>query len=126
MSEGALIAVRVTSVGDRAEAAWAEGLRFKVPADLASRLNWHVTASGDLSLDGSSMAASASDAAALRERAAFTDRVPTSARLPISYQRIPGGVRAAVASVIGRWNRGRAERWAAFPGWISARICSAT
>jgi len=112
-----VIAVRVTSVGDRADAAWAEGLRVKVPADLPSRLNWHVTASGDLSLDGTSTAASASDVSMLRERAAFTEHPPASARLPVSYQRIPGGVRAAVASVIGRWNRGRSDRWAAFPGW---------
>ena len=127
MAVDALVGVRVTSVGDRADAAWAEGLRFKVPADLPSRLNWRVTASGDLSLDTSSLPASSSDAAGLRERAAFTDRAPASARLPISYQRVPGGVRAAIASVIGRWNRGRADRWAAFPGWpidLSADLLS--
>jgi peptidoglycan/xylan/chitin deacetylase (PgdA/CDA1 family) len=113
-----LIAVRVTSVGDRADAAWAEGLRFKVPAELASRLTWRISASGDLSWDGDSTAAlTAGDVAALRERAAFTEHAPASARLPVSYQRVPGVVRAAVASVIGRWNRGRVDRWAAFPGW---------
>jgi peptidoglycan/xylan/chitin deacetylase (PgdA/CDA1 family) len=73
------------------------------------------------------MPASASDAATLRERAAFTDRPPASARLPISYQRVPGRLRAAVGSIIGRWNRGRADRWAAFPGWpldLSADLLS--
>jgi peptidoglycan/xylan/chitin deacetylase (PgdA/CDA1 family) len=30
---------------------------------------------------------------------------------------VPGRLRAAIGSVIGRWNRGRADRWAAFPGW---------
>ena len=127
LTEHSLIAVRVTSVGGRADAAWAEGLRFKVPADLPSRLNWRVTTSGELSLSGTSTAASPSDAAALRERAAFTDHPPVSSRLPISYQRIPGGVRAVLASVIGRWNRGRADRWAAFPGWpldLSADLLS--
>ena len=127
MAVDPLIAVRVTSVGDHADAAWAEGLRFKVPADLPPRLQWQVSASGDLSIGGASMPASASDAAALRERAAFTDRAPASSRLPISYQRVPGGVRAVIGSVIGRWNRGRSDRWAAFPGWpldLSADLLS--
>jgi peptidoglycan/xylan/chitin deacetylase (PgdA/CDA1 family) len=30
---------------------------------------------------------------------------------------VPGWARALVASAIGRWNRGRAHRWAAFPDW---------
>ena len=122
-----LIAVRVTSVGDRAEAAWAEGRQFKIPAELPARLHWNVSSTGDLSLAALSMPATASDAAALRERAAFTDRPPASARLPISYQRVPGRVRAAIGSIIGRWNRGRADRWAAFPGWpldLSADLLS--
>ena len=127
MSGAALIAVRVASVGDRADAAWAEGRRFTIPADLPARLGWPLTPSGDLSLDGASLPASASDVAALRERAAFTDRAPASARLPVSYQVVPGRVRAAIGSLIGRWNRGRADRWAAFPGWpldLSADLLS--
>jgi peptidoglycan/xylan/chitin deacetylase (PgdA/CDA1 family) len=119
--------VRVTSVGERPDAAWAEGLLVTVPADLPKRLNWTVTASGGLSLNATSMPAASSDSVALRERAAFTDRAPASARLPISYQRVPGGLRAAIASIIGRWNRGRADRWAAFPGWpldLSADLLS--
>jgi len=117
MAAAEYVRVRVMSVGDRPEAAWAEGLRVTVPADLPKRLSWTVTASRDLLLNAMSMPAAPSDAAALRERAAFTDRAPASSRLPISYQRIPGRVRAVVGSLIGRWNRGRADRWAAFPGW---------
>ncbi len=113
----ALRDVRVTSVGSHADAAWAEGRHFKIPAGLPSRLNWHVTASGDLSIRPSSATASPADVAALRERAAFTERAPMSARLPVSYQRVPGPMRASIASLIGRWNRGRIGRWAAFPGW---------
>jgi peptidoglycan/xylan/chitin deacetylase (PgdA/CDA1 family) len=127
MTDGALIAVRVVSVGDRPDAAWAEGRRFSIPADVPARLHWTVSASGDLSLDGASRPASASDAAALRERAAFTDRPPVSARLPVSYQIVPGRLRAAIGSAIGRWHRGRADRWAAFPGWpldLSADLLS--
>ena len=44
---GALTPVRVTSVGYRADAAWAEGLRFNLPVDLLSRLNCQVTSSGE-------------------------------------------------------------------------------
>jgi len=113
----ALIDVRVTSVGYRADAAWAEGQRFKLPADLLSRLNCHVSSSGDLSLDGNSAPVRDSDVTALRERAAFTDHPPASARMPVSYQIVPGPVRAMIGSAIGRWNRGREHRWAQFPGW---------
>jgi len=112
-----LVPVRVTSVGDYAGAAWAEGLRFTLPADLLARLEWRLSASGDLSIERGALPAPPSAAARLRERAAFTDRPPASARLPVSYQRVPGRLRAAIGSAIGRWNRGRADRWAAFPGW---------
>ncbi len=40
-----------------------------------------------------------------------------SARLPISYQFVPGWVRSLYASVMGRWQRRRYNRWAEFPGW---------
>jgi peptidoglycan/xylan/chitin deacetylase (PgdA/CDA1 family) len=112
-----LIDLRVTSIGDYADAAWAEGLRFKLPADLPERLRWRVSASGDLSIERGSLSAPPSAIVHQRERAAFTEQPPASARLPVSYQRVPGRVRAAIGSVIGRWNRGRADRWAAFPGW---------
>jgi peptidoglycan/xylan/chitin deacetylase (PgdA/CDA1 family) len=53
---------------------------------------------------------------ALRMRAAFTPP-PVSSRLPFSYRAIPGALRSAAASLIGRWQRSRAHRWAAFPRW---------
>jgi peptidoglycan/xylan/chitin deacetylase (PgdA/CDA1 family) len=117
MSDAALIDVRVTSVGDYNDAAWAEGLRFKLPADLPQQLRWRVSASGDLAIDRGALPAPPAAIVQMRERAAFTEQPPASARLPISYQRVPGPLRAAIGSVIGRWNRGRADRWAAFPGW---------
>jgi peptidoglycan/xylan/chitin deacetylase (PgdA/CDA1 family) len=117
VNDAALIDVRMISVGDYADAAWAEGLRFKLPADLPQRLNWRVTASGDVTIERGSLPAMPADVVHQRERAAFTDRPPASARLPVSYQRVPGPLRAAIGSVIGRWNRGRSDRWAAFPGW---------
>ncbi len=105
------------SVGDYADAAWAEGQHFKMPADLPARLNWRVTSSGDVSLPKGALPVPPDAVPQLREYRAFTDDAPVSARTPISYQRVPGGLRAAIGSVIGRWNRGRADRWAAFPGW---------
>ena len=112
----ALIEVRLTSAGEYNDATWAEGLRFKVPADLPSRLRWPITASGDLSMKGASPVPPA-DVGEHRLRAAFTEHPPPSARLPVSYQRVPGRLRAAIGSAIGRWNRTRVDRWAAFPGW---------
>jgi peptidoglycan/xylan/chitin deacetylase (PgdA/CDA1 family) len=109
--------VRVVTVGEYADAAWAEGLRFKLTADLPERLNWRVSASGDLAIKRGSLPATPADIVHQRERAAFTERPPASARLPVSYQRVPGALRAVIGSVIGRWNRGRVDRWAAFPGW---------
>jgi len=35
----------------------------------------------------------------------FTNTPPVSARLPVSYQRVPGWLRAAIASALGRWKR---------------------
>ncbi len=117
MAVASLIAVRVTSVGEYADAAWAEGQRFKLPADLPARLNWRVSASGDLSVGRGSQPALPADIVQQRERAAFTEHPPASSRLPVSYQRVPGRLRALIGSAIGRWNRGRSERWAAFPAW---------
>src|SRR5262252_5656368 len=112
------IDVRVTSVSDNyAWASWAEGQRFKLPADLPTRLNWRLTASGDLAIERGSLPAPPALIAELRLRAAFTEQPPASSLLPISYQRVPGTVRALIGSAIGRWNRGQAQRWAAFPGW---------
>jgi len=117
MSTGT-IDVRVTSVSDNyAWASWAEGQRFKLPADLPTRLNWRLTASGDLAIERGSLPAPPASIAELRLRAAFTEQPPASSLLPISYQRVPGTVRALIGSAIGRWNRGQAQRWAAFPGW---------
>jgi len=113
-----LVRVRVTSVGDKwADAAWAEGQTFNVPADLPGRCNWRLSASGDLAIDNAALPTLPADVADLRERSAFTETAPASARLPVSYQRVPGAIRALIASAIGRWNRGRSDRWAAFPGW---------
>jgi peptidoglycan/xylan/chitin deacetylase (PgdA/CDA1 family) len=112
-----LVPVRVTSVGEYGAAAWAEGLRFKLPAELPARLNWRVTASGDLSLERGSLPAPPDSIGQMRELAAFTERPPASSRLPLNYQRVPGRLRAAIGSAIGRWNRRRSDRWAAFPGW---------
>ena len=112
-----MIDVRVATVGDYGHAAWAEGCRFKLPADLAAQRNWRVTASGDLALAPDSLPAQPADVAELRLRAAFTEDPPASSRLPVNYQRVPRLLRAAIGSAIGRWNRRHSDRWAAFPGW---------
>jgi peptidoglycan/xylan/chitin deacetylase (PgdA/CDA1 family) len=117
VKDAPLISVRVTSVGDYGFAAWAEGLRFKLPADLPQRLQWRVSPSGDLSIERGWLPAPPSSIPYMRELAAFTEQPPASARLPVSYQRVPGRLRAAIGTLMGRWHRGRADRWADFPGW---------
>ncbi len=117
MALESLIPVRIVSVGEYNDAAWAEGRTFKVPADMPARLRWEVTPSGDVSIGRDALPVPPADIPRQRERAAFTEHAPVSARLPVSYQRVPGGLRAMIASAIGRWHRGRSEDWADFPMW---------
>jgi peptidoglycan/xylan/chitin deacetylase (PgdA/CDA1 family) len=113
------VPVRVTDAGGRAEAAWAEGLRFTLPAALVERARWseRVTPAGDLSLPPGPSNVLTSDVDDARERAAFTDAPPVTSRLPVSYQWVPGSVRAFAATVLGRRQRNRVSAWAEFPGW---------
>lgn len=52
----------------------------------------------------------------LRTRAAFT-RQPSQTKLPVSYRVVPAGLRMKLARLIGRRQRGRIDRWAAYPGF---------
>jgi peptidoglycan/xylan/chitin deacetylase (PgdA/CDA1 family) len=115
----ALVAVRIASVGGRARAAWAEGLRVHLPSAVLERSGWHrlIGAAGDLNVPAGPTSITDNDVAHLRERRAFTDRRPISARLPIRYHVVPGRIRAIIASAIGRSNRHRVDRWASFPAW---------
>jgi len=114
-----LVSVRITSVGNRSRAAWAEGMRVHLPASLLDRTGWRraLRPNGDLEIPADAAPISDHDVAGLRERRAFTERPPLGARLPVSYRLAPGWARAMAASAIGRWNRHRSDRWAAFPGW---------
>jgi peptidoglycan/xylan/chitin deacetylase (PgdA/CDA1 family) len=114
-----LVTVRIASVGDRPHAAWAEGLVVRMPASIVDRTGWRraLASDGSLRVPADPVSLTSNDVAALRERRAFTDRAPASARLPVRYHVVPGWMRAIVASAIGRWNRRRSDRWAAFPAW---------
>jgi peptidoglycan/xylan/chitin deacetylase (PgdA/CDA1 family) len=92
---------------------------FSFPRSLLETAGWlrRIHPSGDLALSASDQPIDAGVAPAVREYAAFTERPPVSGRLPFDYQRIPGWGRAAIASLVGRWHRSRAAKWAAFPGW---------
>jgi peptidoglycan/xylan/chitin deacetylase (PgdA/CDA1 family) len=119
VSADPLVSVRIASVGNRPCAGWAEGLRVHLPVSLLDRTGWRraVRPNGDLEIPEDAASITGEDVAALRERCAFTDRRPLSARLPVSYRLVPGWARAIAASAVGRWNRHRVDRWAAFPGW---------
>jgi peptidoglycan/xylan/chitin deacetylase (PgdA/CDA1 family) len=114
-----LVRVRIGSVGNRARAAWAEGLHVSLPAPLLDRTGWRraLGSDGTLDIPAGPAKISSGDVIGLRERCAFTDRPPMSARLPINYRVVPGWARAAIASAIGRSRRRHVDRWADFPGW---------
>jgi peptidoglycan/xylan/chitin deacetylase (PgdA/CDA1 family) len=92
-------------------------LRVHLPASVLEQAGWRLRSNGDLEIPSASLSISEDDVARLRERRAFTDRPPLSARLPVSYRLVPGWARAVAAAAIGRRNRRRVDRWAAFPGW---------
>jgi peptidoglycan/xylan/chitin deacetylase (PgdA/CDA1 family) len=113
----AFVRVRVTSVEGRA-VRWAQGQSFTFTRAFLDRTGWtdRVSASGTLAL-ADDAGVTIADAVEARERAAFTETPPVSATLPFSYQRVPGWGRAAIASIVGRWRRGRETEWAQFPGF---------
>lgn len=113
------VRARIVSAGGHDAAQWAEGMWFTFPRALMETSGWltRLQPSGDLTLSAADEPIAADAARAVREHAAFTDRPPVSGRLPFDYQRVPGWGRAAIASLVGRWHRGRSAKWAAFPGW---------
>jgi peptidoglycan/xylan/chitin deacetylase (PgdA/CDA1 family) len=118
-TDAGLVRLRIASVGDRPHAGWAEGLDVHIPSPLISSPEWRgaVSTDGALRIPSGRSPVSESDVVRVREYRAFTDVPPASARLPVSYQVVPGRLRAVIGSLIGRWNRGRADRWGAFPRW---------
>jgi peptidoglycan/xylan/chitin deacetylase (PgdA/CDA1 family) len=119
VSSDALVSVRIASVDGHSRAVWAEGLSVQLPASVLDRAGWRraLGPGGDLAVPAGPASISDRDVALLRERCAFTEQPPLSARLPVNYRHVPGWARAMAASVVGRWNRSRVDRWAAFPGW---------
>jgi peptidoglycan/xylan/chitin deacetylase (PgdA/CDA1 family) len=113
-----LLPVRIVSVGDRPQAAWAEGLSVHLPAALVDRAGWRraIRPDGALAIPSAAGPIDEDDVIRLREQRAFTDR-PLTASLPVNYRIVPGWARALIASGIGRWNRRHVDRWGTFPAW---------
>ena len=90
-----------------------------IPRVLLERQGWRraLGGNGDLRIPEGPSRITADDVTIVREHQAFTDMPPASARLPVSYQVVPGAVRALIGSLIGRWNRSRSDHWGAFPRW---------
>jgi peptidoglycan/xylan/chitin deacetylase (PgdA/CDA1 family) len=112
----ALAKIRVERVHGMPHLAWAAGQTFRCPASLLPGRAGTPHAV-PVTLDAEGPGPQWHDVDDLRSRAAFTPRPPMSTRLPISYQLVPSWVRSIYASLIGRWQRGRSDRWADFPGW---------
>jgi peptidoglycan/xylan/chitin deacetylase (PgdA/CDA1 family) len=108
--------IRVRAEASRGFPSWAEGQEFSVPE--TAGLEFPAGVSG---------ATARQISEELKLRCAFTDVKPASSRLPVSSQIIPARIRSVVGSLMGRWMRGRASRWATFPGWpidLSADLVS--
>ena len=84
--------------------AWADGKSFTVPKGLFKGGQPPAEKCREL-------------AEQLKFLAIYTDAKPTSSRLPINYQRIPPSIRKLVATAVGRFQRSRKDRWAAFPNF---------
>jgi peptidoglycan/xylan/chitin deacetylase (PgdA/CDA1 family) len=114
-----LVCVRIGRSNLPAHLDWAYGQQFWLPAGLLCNLRFgkHDGLEGQLRLISQPDMPLAQLPEAMRLRAAFTDQRPLSSRLPISYQRIPQGLRSVVASMMGRWKRHRLESNPHFPMW---------
>jgi peptidoglycan/xylan/chitin deacetylase (PgdA/CDA1 family) len=97
--------------------AWSIGLHVALPDSVIARAGLAGCISGDRLHVPSSARVDRADVAALRQRAAFTPQPPASSRLPVSYRSVPGPLRRAMAGALGRYQRGRSDKWAAFPMW---------
>lgn len=105
-----LVTHAATGAPEAAGVDWALGQSFSLPVALRELLTERAPRE--------SLAALASSVApALRARAMYTEVKPASSRLPFSYRLVPGPLRRAIASVVGRWQRSQQHRWARFPGW---------
>jgi peptidoglycan/xylan/chitin deacetylase (PgdA/CDA1 family) len=119
MGDDPLVRFTLADAGGAAHLAWAEGASCALPLSVlqAGGLAPHLDAGGKLRLPARLEGMDPATAPALRLRAAFTDTPPLTSRLPLSYRLVPGWLRAGLASLLGRWKRKRADRWACFPGW---------
>lgn len=119
-----LLRIKIESVTDLPQLAWATGITVSCPRAFAQEMvplsanTKQINLALHANLLNSATVKQASAAAEqIRLQAAFTPLKPTSSRLPINYQRIPTIVRDGVARVIGRVKRRQTKKWAQFPLW---------
>ena len=109
-----LVPLAIVAVEEPARLAWAEDQVVSLPAELAAALSPWIR-DGRLRLPPG--AALPDGVERLRLHAAFTETKPASRRLPVSYQRVPIGMRTLIGRVIGAVERLRTGVWARFPRW---------
>lgn len=119
MSTEKLVPVTVRNLPDAPHLAWAQNGRFMLPASLLEKggAAAAILDEGDSVCSGEFPPPTPEQAGKLSLRAAFTERQPLSSRLPFSYRKIPARIRSLIATVTGRLQRRREDRWAAFPKW---------
>ncbi|BAP55030.1 hypothetical protein THII_0733 [Thioploca ingrica] len=119
MSTEALTQVRIQQISDNPKLAWMENRPFFIPHSVLEKndLAKYLDTEGNLAIPTGKFNVSPKASEILRLHAAFTDQKPISSRLPFSYQKIPSRIRSWVASIIGRWQRQKMNRWCVFPRW---------
>lgn len=105
-------------------AAWADGLRIRLPDWALQEGLRHATVDGRLVAERVDPGDPRLTAIAGRLRLwrAFT-AAPTSSRLPFSYRSVPAPIRALLAHGIGRVQRRRQNVWARFPAFPLDLTC---
>jgi len=117
-----LVSLHVDRVEGLPTLAWSEGHVVRMPAVVAKSLTDSAGPPASITLtpevltrlDRTALLTAHQDLRMLR---LYTDIKPVSSRLPIPYTKVPGWARRVMAKGVGRLQRTRVNRWAAYPGW---------
>lgn len=108
--------VKIQQLPKNSAADWVLGTTIHIPTEILDqlRIRREVIANDWASIKTASLSQLASE---MRMYRVYTNSPPTSSRLPISYQNVPPRLRSMFANMIGRVQKRRVSKWAAFPGF---------